>query len=213
MRNTLLKHLKRHKLRSKLRLRALEEGELNIWSLWKEDERWTAHTKAEQDGGVITLTDCRAPGMGQRVLLAEVDAVASVLGNVEEAPLSAYTIRRYLRGVAEGQDEIHREEALPMNVNLDIMGGIDFKKGCYTGQELTIRTHHTGVVRRRILPVALYNLGGELPNSLEYDATTILPTLESEAEIRRDDKRKRGTGKLISSIGNIGLAMWQARTK
>ena len=166
--DTLLKHLKRHKLRSKVKLRALEDGELDVWSLWKEDERWTAHTKAEQDGGVVTLTDCRAPGMGQRVLLPEVDAIGNVVGNVEEAPLSAYTIRRYLRGVAEGQDEIHREEALPMNVNLDIMGGIDFKKGCYTGQELTIRTHHTGVVRRRILPVALYSHGGEVPTSRRY---------------------------------------------
>ena len=33
---------------------------------------------------------------------------------------------------------------------------VDFRKGCYVGQELTIRTYHTGVVRKRILPVQLY---------------------------------------------------------
>ena len=47
----------------------------------------------------------------------------------------------------EGQIEIPKETALPLESNIDIMGGIDFRKGCYVGQELTIRTHHTGVVR------------------------------------------------------------------
>lgn len=35
------------------------------------------------------------------------------------------------------------------------MNGVNFRKGCYVGQELTIRTHHTGVVRKRILPMTL----------------------------------------------------------
>jgi folate-binding protein YgfZ len=33
---------------------------------------------------------------------------------------------------------------------------VDFRKGCYVGQELTVRTYHTGVVRRRIYPVQIY---------------------------------------------------------
>lgn len=204
---SLMKHLKRHKLRSKFKLRMLEDGELDVWSLWREDERWTAHTKAESEGGVISLTDCRAPGLGQRVLLPPSEAIGSVAQEVEEAPLSAYTIRRYLRGVAEGQQEIHREEALPMNANIDIMGGIDFKKGCYIGQELTIRTHHTGVVRRRILPVALYEHGEKEPEKLEYDASLSLTIPEVNIDVKRDDKRKRATGKFLAGIGNVGLAM------
>jgi len=39
---------------------------------------------------------------------------------------------------------------LPMEHNIDLMNGIDFRKGCYLGQELTVRTHHTGVVRKRV---------------------------------------------------------------
>ena len=30
---------------------------------------------------------------------------------------------------------------------------VSFSKGCYIGQELTARTHHTGVVRKRVVPV------------------------------------------------------------
>lgn len=214
--DVLLKHLKRHKLRSKFQLRLLDDGELDIWSLWREGERWTAHGTGEQESsrrGAISLTDSRAPGMGQRVLVPH-GKKNEILHDVEETHLDAYTIRRYLRGVPEGQKEMPRDEVLPMNCNVDIMGGIDFKKGCYLGQELTIRTHHTGVVRRRILPVSLYERDGGTaePDQLEYDPHASSPLNVGAidlagVDIKKDDKRKRSTGKIIASIGNIGLGM------
>ena len=36
-------------------------------------------------------------------------------------------------------------------VNLDALNGINFKKGCYTGQEIVARTHYLGKVKRRTL--------------------------------------------------------------
>jgi transferase CAF17, mitochondrial len=215
---SLVKNVKKHKLRSKFKLRVLDEQELGVWSAWKEDERWTAHSQGSSgiECGELGIVDCRAPGLGQRLLLPPSSQSAGVLPaslEVEEAPLSAYTIRRYLRGVPEGQQEVPKEDSLPMNCNIDLMGGIDFKKGCYVGQELTIRTHHTGVVRRRILPVMLYEHGKEVPEKLEYDAQTaeiLSENLESEAsqlDIRKDDRRKKATGKLIASVGNVGLGM------
>ncbi|KAF2774056.1 Aminomethyltransferase folate-binding domain-containing protein [Teratosphaeria nubilosa] len=208
---SLLKHIKKHKLRSKFKLRMVEEGELDVWSVWREDDRWTAHSQGSPEDGTVGLTDCRAPGMGQRLLLPQASAGSGLPAELktDEAPLSAYTIRRYLRGVPEGQHEIPRDDALPMNHSIDIMGGIDFKKGCYIGQELTIRTHHTGVVRRRILPIALYPHSSQPPEKLLYspDAVTDASALEHGTDIRRDDKRQRSTGKLIASIGNIGLGM------
>jgi folate-binding protein YgfZ len=209
----LFKHVKRHKLRAKLALRLLDEGELDVWNAWRDDDRWTAHSQGANEDGTISLTDCRAPGMGQRILLPSSSSSSGVVGNtvalegLDEAPLSAYTIRRYLRGVAEGQKEIPREETLPMNANIDLMKGIDFKKGCYIGQELTIRTHHTGVVRRRILPVSLYDPASGPPEKLEYDSSFAPTSPERNTDIKKDDKRKRPTGKLIASVGNIGLGM------
>ncbi|KAK0876215.1 ccr4 associated factor [Friedmanniomyces endolithicus] len=206
----LMKHLKKHKLRSKFRMRVVEAEELGVQGSTTSD-------------GMLGLTDARAPGMGQRLLIPSSSQDGSGLParlEVDEAPLSAYALRRYLRGVPEGQKEIPRDESLPMNYNLDIMGGIDFKKGCYLGQELTIRTHHTGVVRRRVLPVVLYPPEAPAPERLAYNSgvSTVLSSGDNQElpaedaathhlDIKRDDKRKRATGKLIGRIGNVGLGL------
>lgn len=35
-------------------------------------------------------------------------------------------------------------------LNLDVLGGISFEKGCYTGQEIIARTHFRGAIKRRM---------------------------------------------------------------
>jgi folate-binding protein YgfZ len=42
-----------------------------------------------------------------------------------------------------------QEAFVPQMLNLDALGGINFKKGCYTGQEIVARTHYLGKVKRR----------------------------------------------------------------
>ena len=42
------------------------------------------------------------------------------------------------------------EEFIPQMLNLDLLGGISFGKGCYTGQEVVARTHYLGAVKRRM---------------------------------------------------------------
>ncbi|WP_139557485.1 CAF17-like 4Fe-4S cluster assembly/insertion protein YgfZ [Methylotetracoccus oryzae] len=42
------------------------------------------------------------------------------------------------------------EEFIPQMLNLDLLGGISFSKGCYTGQEVVARTHYLGAVKRRM---------------------------------------------------------------
>lgn len=209
---TLLKHLKRHKLRSKFALRVLEEGELDVWAAWREDQKWTPHPSPSGSNtdaqGNITAVDTRATGMGQRILLPStkpLDAYATMHG-LNDAGIDAYTIRRYIRGVPEGQAEIPRDDVLPMNTNFDIMGAIDFKKGCYVGQELTIRTHHTGVVRRRILPVALYPVSSNPPEKIAYDEKAAVAPPKQGTEIKISGKRGK-PGKWINGVGNVGLAM------
>lgn len=42
-------------------------------------------------------------------------------------------------------------EFVPQMVNLDLIGGISFTKGCYTGQEIVARMKYLGRVKRRML--------------------------------------------------------------
>ena len=43
-----------------------------------------------------------------------------------------------------------QEEFLPQMINLDAIGGIGFKKGCYPGQEIVARTQYLGKLKRRM---------------------------------------------------------------
>jgi folate-binding protein YgfZ len=43
-----------------------------------------------------------------------------------------------------------QELFIPQSLNMDLLEGINFKKGCYTGQEIIARTHYLGKVKRRM---------------------------------------------------------------
>ncbi len=44
---------------------------------------------------------------------------------------------------------------IPQMINLDALGGISFKKGCYTGQEIVARMHYLGKLKRRMILAAM----------------------------------------------------------
>ena len=135
--------------------------------------------------------------------------------DVEEVAEESYRLRRYLHGVAEGQLEMPREQALPMEYNMDLMNGIDFQKGCYVGQELQARTKYLGVVQKRVLPCVIYPVGAPVPETLEYEAdSTVADTIERGTAIQLSmtdspagGKRDKRPGKWVAGIGNIGLAV------
>jgi len=162
--------------------------------------------EAREEGEEVGCADTRAPGMGRRLILPGGQKPED---EIEETGEESYRIRRYLKGVPEGQDELIRESALPQESNIDFMGGIDYRKGCYVGQELTIRTHHTGVVRKRVLPVILYGVDEALPDSLKYlpDTELGVESIPSETSIGRVEKKGRSAGKWLGGVGNIGLGL------
>lgn len=221
---TLMKHLKKHKLRAKLKLRAIEDGERTVWSSWKNQSqsRWAAYNLESESAAIspfspssniVGCIDTRAPGFGSRLITPGPEDLrnhfpeeSQLAGS--EVSLDSYTVRRILNGVPEGQSEILRESSLPMECNMDIARAIDFRKGCYVGQELTIRTHHTGVVRKRILPVQLYT--GDLNTADEpvYDSSVEIPTPPAGSNIMKaGGRRGRSAGKFLNGVGNIGLAL------
>lgn len=113
---------------------------------------------------------------------------------VSPANLEAYTDHRCRLGVPEGKYEILPAKALPLEHNVDYLHGVSFHKGCYIGQELTARTHHTGVIRKRILPIHLI----ERPNNEK---------LEPDTPILNELDRPVGKLRMLADGSNYGLAM------
>ncbi|MFG6160490.1 YgfZ/GcvT domain-containing protein [Halomonas sp. 1390] len=58
-------------------------------------------------------------------------------------------------------DAEQRDTYLPQMINWEALGGISFKKGCYTGQEVVARAHFRGQVKKRLVRAQLD--GGLLP--------------------------------------------------
>ena len=78
-------------------------------------------------------------------------------------------------------------DAFPHDANFDLMNGVDFKKGCYVGQEVVSRMKHRGTARKR---VARVTLAGDAP-------PPGAPILDGELPV----------GSLGSSAGREALAM------
>ncbi|KAH9482904.1 Putative transferase CAF17, mitochondrial [Psilocybe cubensis] len=217
----LLSYLKRHVLRSKVKIRNVTE-EYDVWAAWGslKDHEWESERQWNwaRSGAVepvwdsshewpwgtheCVINDRRAVNMGRRMLVRKGEPPQDSATH-DTVPSDEYTLHRILHGVPEGVVDIPPMHAFPMDCNLDVMGGLDFRKGCYVGQELTVRTYHTGVIRKRIVPVAIHNnqvlRENPLPDDLEIKPVVV--------NTERQGPRPRGSGKLLSVHKGVGLAL------
>lgn len=107
------------------------------------------------------------------------------ISDVTERYLSE-TVPSNLQRIRTGSADVVAETSdmfIPQMLNLDALGYISFKKGCYTGQEIVARAHYRGAVKRRMHHLQLS-----------------LDTLPKPGEDIRDSEGK--------SIGNIASAAW-----
>lgn len=96
-----------------------------------------------------------------------------------------YHWARIAAGVPEQGADFGSEEVFPADVNMDLLGGVDFQKGCFVGQEVVSRMKRRGTARRRTLKAAF-----------SADIPTRSAVLAGDFEI----------GTLTSVAGNMGLA-------
>jgi folate-binding protein YgfZ len=50
-----------------------------------------------------------------------------------------------------------QEQFVPQMINLELLGGVNFKKGCYPGQEIVARTKYLGKIKRRAALASVEN--------------------------------------------------------
>ena len=99
------------------------------------------------------FADPRRPELGWRGYGAAAAADASL------ADEAAYDAWRLSLGVP-GPADWGVEKTYPIEANFDLLGGVDFKKGCFVGQETTSRMKRRGTVKTRFLPLVFE---GETP--------------------------------------------------
>ena len=164
----LIKKLSLYKLRSKVALEDVSENYQVVV------------------GGVIEaresefVQDPRLQDLGMRALI-------SGFSEFTRGDLSLYTLNSIALGVPDGSLDLIPDKSILLENGLDELHAIDWKKGCYIGQELTSRTKYTGIVRKRLFPV---EIEGDLPPF-------------GETLYWGDDK----AGEMRSSQNNRGLAL------
>jgi folate-binding protein YgfZ len=72
-----------------------------------------------------------------------------------EADEDSYQIHRHRLGLPDGPPDLEPEKTLLLEAGFDELNGVDWRKGCYMGQELTARTKYRGLIKRRLIPVTL----------------------------------------------------------
>lgn len=110
--------------------------------------------KQWEDG--VVFTDPRMPAMGARAIIP---ADAITRHNAGAGP-DDYDRMRLQLGLPDGARDIQVEKYFLLEANFEELNGVDFKKGCYVGQELVSRMKHRDAVRKRIVPV---RITGALP--------------------------------------------------
>jgi folate-binding protein YgfZ len=79
-----------------------------------------------------------------------------------EAPLDRWLLAQIRAGVGQVVAAT-RELFIPQMINLQALGGVSFKKGCYTGQEIVARMQYLGKLKRRLHRLAIESTDAEVP--------------------------------------------------
>lgn len=128
----LVQRLALYRLRAKV---AIARTDVRVTSLWDADSPATGWRP-----------DPRLPALGFRGygLAPPVDA-----GTVD---LADYDARRMRHGVP-GSADWGYDRSYPIEADFDLLNGIDFRKGCFVGQETTSRMKRRGTVKTRLAPI------------------------------------------------------------
>lgn len=149
--DSIAKRLKMYVLRLKVQISRLEDTVYGLLNPPAALGNLTLPTETWQITHGNDLTAIRL-NSSQVVLTGSSTALAA-LGNT----MSTGSPEVWLRAdIAQGFPLVTAatsEHYVPQMVNLDKLGGVSFKKGCYPGQEIVARTHYLGKIKRHLYRV------------------------------------------------------------
>jgi folate-binding protein YgfZ len=104
----------------------------------------------------VAFIDPRLAELGVRCILPHTDIRGALEGTgLTEAGFAAYDRLRLELGIPDGSRDLVPEKTILLEAGFDELNGIDWQKGCYVGQELTARTKYRGLIKKRLMPVAV----------------------------------------------------------
>ncbi|MFY9899707.1 MAG: folate-binding protein [Xanthobacteraceae bacterium] len=185
---TLVEKLNLYKLRAKVLIEDLTEilGVLAVWDGSGTSKQAKANQDKTKQG--LSYADPRLPALGFRVMISPHRA-AEAGSELNAALIGAedYEAHRIALGVPRGGLDFAYGDAFPHEADMDQLGGIDFAKGCYVGQEVVSRIEHRGIARTRAV-------------ALRYDGATP----ESGAPITAGERQ---IGTMGSAAHGRGIAL------
>jgi tRNA-modifying protein YgfZ len=151
----LVEKLNLYKLRAKVIVEDLSEI-LGVLAAWDGNPASQSAPQSADAGEKIGLryADPRLPALGMRVMLPPHLAAAAASGlSATLVAASEYEAHRIALGIPSGGPDFSYGDAFPHETDMDQLGGVDFAKGCYVGQEVVSRMEHRGTARTRAVPV------------------------------------------------------------
>ena len=142
-------------------------------------------SNVERQGGYRVAC---SPGVCERYeIYAPPDALETLWKRLAQdaSPAPAVVCRLY--DVLSGFPNVYAQTRglfVPQMVNLDLIGGLSFTKGCYPGQEVVARTHYLGKLKRRMyrftLPPATSEATGEAASKISPGLAVYVPAYSAE---------------------------------
>ena len=168
--NDLVKLLSIYKLRSEVSIN--EQNNLSVFV--------SINNKIKN----ISNIDPRLEELGTREILSSDNELCTT-------DQSLYEKEKINLGIAEVGSEINPGEVFPMEANLDHLKGIDFKKGCFIGQEVSSRMYRKGNAKKRIIT---------------FES---MDTFTNDEDLVYND---RIIGRMIKKIDDCGIALIKIET-
>jgi folate-binding protein YgfZ len=142
----LIKRLNLYRLRRTIDITLMPENHICHLTDLESYQQADAHTLPSN---AITAQDERHDSLGLLCLIPETDLPATMQD-------TDWQIQRIISGIPEGVNDLTPNRALMLEAGLHQLAAVDFKKGCYIGQEVTARTHYRGLVKRRLFPISTH---------------------------------------------------------
>jgi hypothetical protein len=162
-----------YKLRSKIEIK--KEDLLVITEKYSNQDYIDELIK---NSDVIVFNDPRNNKMGYRIF-AKKNVIEKFI-KTDKTDNAQYNFDRISLKIPDDSD-LTMDRSFPLEFGFDDLHSIDYKKGCYVGQETTARMHYKGIIRKKIFLV-------EVTDCNEIEKSSII------------EAKSKKIGEILSSI-------------